>query len=83
MLSHTELRPRAQKSGNHCDRQIILRSAVLRGGEVGRPGLVEPAPGMTALQAVFNAGGFLDTAKLEAVLVIRNGTADAPITNLT
>ncbi len=50
------------------------------GGEIGKPGLVELAPGMTALQAVFNAGGFLDTAKPEAVLVIRKGgAADAPI----
>ena len=48
-------------------------------GEVGKPGEVALAPGMTVLQAVFSAGGFLDTAKPDAALVIRNGTADAPI----
>ncbi len=50
------------------------------GGEVGKPGVVELTAGMTALQAVFAAEGFLDTAKPEAVIVIRNGgAADAPI----
>ncbi len=49
------------------------------GGEVGRPGVVELRAGMTALQAVFAAEGFLDTAKPEGVIVIRNGATDAPI----
>ena len=50
------------------------------GGEVGKPGVFELAHGMTALRAVMNAGGFLNTAKPEAVIVIRNGGgADAPI----
>ncbi len=51
------------------------------GGEVGKPGIVQLATHMTALQAVINAGGFLDTAKPEATLVIRRqgGEADAPI----
>jgi len=51
------------------------------GGEVGKPGVVQLAAHMTALQAVINAGGFLDTAKPEATLVIRRqgGEADAPI----
>ena len=62
---------------------VIVRSftgqQVFVGGEVQKPGPVELAPGMTALQAVINAGGFQDTAKLEEVLIIRNGWADAPI----
>ena len=51
------------------------------GGEVGKPGVVQLGSHMTALQAVINAGGFLDTAKPEATLVIRRqgGEADAPI----
>ncbi len=49
------------------------------GGEVGKPGVVELTSGMTALQAVFAAEGFLDTAKPEGVIVIRNGATDAPI----
>jgi protein involved in polysaccharide export with SLBB domain len=49
------------------------------GGEVGRPGIVELTAGMTALQAVIAVEGFKDTAKPEAVIVIRNGATDAPI----
>ena len=50
------------------------------GGEVGKPGVVQLAIHMTALQAVINAGGFKETAKPEATLVIRRGgEADAPI----
>ncbi len=51
------------------------------GGEVGKPGVVQLGPHMTALQAVINAGGFLETAKPEATLVIRRqgGETDAPI----
>ncbi len=50
------------------------------GGEVGRPGVVELKPGMTALHAVMDAGGFLDTAKPSAVIIIRSGPeTDAPI----
>jgi len=50
------------------------------GGEVGKPGVVQLTTHMTALQAVINAGGFKDTAKPEATLVIRRGGAvDAPI----
>jgi len=50
------------------------------GGEVGKPGVVELKAGMTALAAVINAGGFLNTAKPDAVILIRRGGAtDAPI----
>jgi protein involved in polysaccharide export with SLBB domain len=50
------------------------------GGEVGKPGVVELTAGMTALHAVIDAGGFKETAKPEAVIIIRSGpTTDAPI----
>ncbi len=63
---------------------VIVRTFTGRqvyvGGEVGRPGVVQLGTRMTALQAVINAGGFLNTAKPEATLVIRQGgAADAPI----
>ncbi|OFW63681.1 MAG: hypothetical protein A2Y74_01285, partial [Actinobacteria bacterium RBG_13_63_9] len=48
------------------------------GGEVGKPGLLDLQPGMTALQAVINAGGFLNTAKPEAALVVRTAITQAP-----
>ncbi|WP_455389534.1 polysaccharide biosynthesis/export family protein [Petrachloros mirabilis] len=59
--------------------RTLTAQLVYVGGEVQKPGAVELTPGMTALQAVINAGGFKDTAKLEEVLVIRDGWADAPI----
>lgn len=49
------------------------------GGEVGTPGLLTLAPGMTALQAVFNAGGFRETARPGAVIVIRKGSDNQAI----
>jgi polysaccharide biosynthesis/export protein len=44
------------------------------GGEVGTPGVLTLAPGMTPLQAVINAGGFKETAKLDGTIVIRKGS---------
>jgi polysaccharide export outer membrane protein len=44
------------------------------GGEVGTPGLLTLVPRMTALQAVINAGGFRETARPGAVIVIRKGS---------
>jgi protein involved in polysaccharide export with SLBB domain len=62
---------------------VIVRSfsgqRVYVGGEVLREGLITMAPGMTALQAVFQAGGFLDTSKPGETLVIRKGKQNQPI----
>jgi len=43
------------------------------GGEVSRQGLINYKAGMTALQAVIEAGGFLDSAKPEWTLILRKG----------
>lgn len=66
---------------------VIVRSftgqRVYVGGEVGTPGLtlgvVPLVPGMTALQAVINAGGFRDTARPGAVILIRKGPDNRPV----
>ena len=62
---------------------IIVRSftgqRVYVGGEVNKQGLINLTGGMTALQAVFNAGGFKETAKLESVIIIRKGQDNRPI----
>lgn len=42
------------------------------GGEVARPGFIPYRRGMTALQAIMAAGSFLDTARLDSVIVIRD-----------
>ena len=62
---------------------VIVRSftgqRVYVGGEVNRPGLVSLTAGMSALQAVINAGGLKETAKLEEAMVIRKGPDTRPI----
>jgi len=61
---------------------VIVRSftgqRVYVGGEVNRPGLIDLTTGMTALQAVINAGGFRETAKPENAIVIRKGLDERP-----
>lgn len=43
------------------------------GGEVAKPGLVRHRKGLTPLQAVIASGGFLDSARADSVVLIRNG----------
>jgi protein involved in polysaccharide export with SLBB domain len=49
------------------------------GGEVNEQGLIDLTAGMTALQAVINAGGLMETANPEAAIVIRKGPDKKPI----
>jgi polysaccharide export outer membrane protein len=44
------------------------------GGEVTRPGFVNFVPGITAVQAVVQAGGWKDTADLEQVVLLQKIT---------
>jgi protein involved in polysaccharide export with SLBB domain len=44
---------------------------VFVGGEVGKPGTIEYRKGMTPLQAVIAAGGFLATGRLDSVILVR------------
>ena len=48
------------------------------GGEVGRPQMLVYRKGLTPLQAIMAAGGFLPTARLDSVVVVRpnGGTPD-------
>jgi protein involved in polysaccharide export with SLBB domain len=48
------------------ERQTDFRAYV--GGEVRKPGFVALREGMTTLRAIFESGGFLDTAKVDHVL---------------
>jgi len=63
---------------------VIVRSftgqRVYVGGEVNRPGLINLTAGMSALQAVINAGGLRETAKPEDAIVIRKGRNNKPTT---
>ena len=62
---------------------VIVKSfagqRVYVGGEVNRQGLIELTGGMTALQAVINAGGFKETAKPDAAILIRKGPNNEPL----
>lgn len=62
---------------------VILRSfgnqRIYVGGEVNSQGLLDLRAGMTPLQAVFNAGGFKETAMPEGVIIIRKGADNRPI----
>jgi protein involved in polysaccharide export with SLBB domain len=51
------------------ERQTDFRAYI--GGEVRRPGFVPLRDGMTSLRAIFESGGFLDTAKVDHVLHVR------------
>lgn len=62
---------------------IVVSSASRRifvGGEVSQPGVTPLIGDMTPLQAIFNQGGFKETASPEASLVIRKGTDNKPVT---
>jgi polysaccharide biosynthesis/export protein len=62
---------------------VIVRSfstnSVWVGGEVNQPGLIPISNDMSPLHAVFSAGGFLESAKPEAALIIRKGADNRPV----
>ncbi len=49
----------------------IVRAKVYIGGKVATPGVMEVESTLTLLQALFQAGGFLDSAEMRHVLLIR------------
>ena len=55
---------------------IILKEfagqIVYIGGEVNKPGVIQLTSRMTLLQAIFHAGGFKRSAKLDSVILVRN-----------
>ena len=62
---------------------VIVKSfggqRIFVGGEVNRQGLISIASNMTPLQAVFNAGGFKETANPESTIIIRKGPGNKPV----
>jgi protein involved in polysaccharide export with SLBB domain len=48
------------------------------GGEVRNPGVVPLAPGMTALQAILSAGGYLRSGDMQNVVIIRDQGGQSP-----
>ncbi len=62
---------------------VIVRSfggqRIFVGGEVNTQGLITIAGNMTPLQAVFNAGGFKETANPASAIIIRKGLDNRPV----
>ena len=57
----------------------FTRQRIYVGGEVTLPGLIELPAGMTTLQAIFQSGGFKESANPAETLVIRKGQNDKPV----
>jgi len=51
---------------------------VFVGGEVNAPGVVLIQEGMTPMQAIFDRGGFKDTAQKDSVVLIRDAGSESP-----
>jgi protein involved in polysaccharide export with SLBB domain len=66
-----------QTSGRLRDPEVVVSvtefapKTIFVAGEVGRPGRVPYRRGLTALQAVIEAGGFADTARIDQVVLVR------------
>jgi polysaccharide biosynthesis/export protein len=56
-----------------------LGGRVYVGGEVGKPGVVPLTANLTLVQAVQEAGGFLETAHLSQVVLIRRDANGQPV----
>lgn len=56
-----------------------LGAQVYVGGEVGKPGIVRLTANLTLFQAVQEAGGFLETAHLSQVVLIRRDASGQPV----
>lgn len=61
---------------------IVRRMANLKvfvGGEVGQPGVIAIAGELTALGAVYQAGGFRPTARTDSVMLLRQSEEQKPL----
>jgi protein involved in polysaccharide export with SLBB domain len=84
-LTTTELEQRLKTltSDRLRDPEIVVtirkfnEKTVFVGGEVGKPGAVAYRKGLTPLQAVIAAGGFLNTARVDSVILVRGADSDA------
>jgi polysaccharide export outer membrane protein len=67
----------------HSEVTVIVREFkgynVFVGGEVNSPGLFMLGPKLTALQAIFQAGGVKNTADLKGVVILRNQNTSTPL----
>jgi polysaccharide export outer membrane protein len=62
---------------------IVRRAAALKvfvGGEVAQPGAIPIVGDLTALAAVYQAGGFTRAARTDSVVLLRDSHGDKPLT---
>ncbi len=86
-LTPAELRERLREEYSEALRRpeiaVIVKEFAGRkvyvGGEVNAPGILRPAGRLTALQAIFAAGGFKDSAQLGHVVVLRHQGTPEPL----
>lgn len=57
----------------------LANQMIYVGGEVEEPGILPLAGRLSALQAVFNSGGFRETAEPKSAIVIRKGKDNRPV----
>jgi protein involved in polysaccharide export with SLBB domain len=57
-----------------------VQDRIFVGGEVRQPGLFPHLEKTTALQALFQSGGFLETGEISTVMLIRQGEDGKPMT---
>jgi protein involved in polysaccharide export with SLBB domain len=62
--------------------RVFASHNVYVGGEVGKPGLIPLRNRLSSIKAVFDAGGFKDTAQLTNVILLRNAGGKREIFNL-
>jgi len=59
--------------------QEFAGQKVYVGGEVNSPGLIPISGKLTSLQAIFQAGGFKNTAKLKSIVILRDQGTKKPL----
>jgi len=62
--------------------RIFGSEAIYLAGEVHRPGILKLAPGMSLFQGILEAGGLLETAHLDQVILIRRTSRNTPMLRL-
>jgi protein involved in polysaccharide export with SLBB domain len=72
-----------QKTSDHLrDPEVVVsvtkfaEKTVYIGGEVQKPGTIPYRKGLSPLQAIIAAGGFLESARIDSVILIRTGGLD-------
>ncbi len=79
----TTLKMKYSRTLRNPELSVIVREfaglKVYVGGEVNVPGVIPLSGHLTALQAIFHAGGFKNTAELQSIIILRNQEMQKPL----